>query len=459
MSDNTNLNFSADNAKDGIFKKILNVLRIIFSPILLILGILPRKLRIILIIIVITALCVSLLFLTRPKAEKRPIPETVVTVETIDAQRTDYPVIVKTNGTIQADTRGNLVSQIRGEIVGVSKNFKPGGAFNAGEVLIEVDDRDYRAEVSQALAAVSQAEAIYKQELAQAKQAKTDWQRLGKLGNPPTLVAREPQLAAAKAEMDSAKARYQTAKLNLQRTKIKAPYSGRVIQRNAVLGQYLSIGSNLAEIFATDGVEVRLPLSQEEYAQLGLENLSDNNKQQFKVEISSQLGSKSFTWDAFITRTDSTFDLTTRQIDVVAEVFSPFSTNGEKPSLKIGQFVNANILGRTIENVIVVPNKALREGRYVFTSKNKKLVQSPVTVLWQDDKNAIIESGLNEGDIVVTTSLNSTLTGASVKFQNQDSKNTITPIDDTAAANKPTAPETAAAATTNAVQPQAAPQP
>ena len=37
---------------------------------------------------------------------------------------------------------------------------------------------------------------------------------------------------------------------------------------------------------------------------------------------------------------------------------------------------------------------------------------------WQDDKNAVIESGLSEDEIVVTTSLNSTLVGASVKFQN-----------------------------------------
>lgn len=383
-----------------------------------IVNVVPRKLRIILTIILITILIIAYLDYSRPQAKKRPIPETVVTVEVIQATPSDYPIVVNTNGTIQANIRGDLVSQIRGEIVSVSDNFKNGGAFSQGEVLIEIDQRDYRAEISQALSAVSQAKANLKQEQAQAKQAMTDWQRLGNTGSPPTLVAREPQLAAAQAELDSANARYETANLNLTRTRITAPYSGRVIQRNAVLGQYVAIGHNLAEIFATDGVEVRLPLSQEEYSQLGLDELAGEKKQQFKVEVASKIGSKTYTWDAFVTRSDSTFDLNTRQIDVIAEVVDPFSADGSRPPLKIGQFVNATVLGRSLNNVITVPNKSLREGSYVFTSQDKKLVRTPITLSWQDDKNAVIESGLNAGDIVVTTSLNSTLAGAKVKFQN-----------------------------------------
>ena len=411
MSDNFNSDIHETDQPDGPLQKI-------GSALIAIVNIIPRKLRIILTILFVTFLIIALLNFTRPQAKKRAVPETVVTVEVIQASRADYPIVVNTNGTIQANIRGNLVSQIRGEIVSVSDNFKNGGAFSKGEVLIELDQRDYRAEISQALSAVSQAKANLKQEQAQAKQAMTDWQRLGNAGSPPSLVAREPQLAAAKAEVDSANARYETANLNLARTRIRAPYSGRVIQRNAVLGQYVAIGHNLAEIFATDGVEVRLPLSQEEYSQLGLDELAVNSEQQFKVEVASKVGSKTYKWDAFVTRSDSTFDLNTRQIDVIAEVIDPFSENGSQPPLKIGQFVNATIIGRSLSNVITVPNKSLREGSYVFTSVDNKLVRTPITLSWQDDKNAVVESGLSEGEIVVTTSLNSTLVGASVKFQN-----------------------------------------
>ena len=422
----------------------------------------PRKVRIILTIVAVAVAIITLLTLARPQAQKRPTPETVVTVEVIEAVRGDYPIVVSTNGTIQADIRGNLVSQIRGEIVKVSDKFKNGGAFEAGDVLIYIDERDYIAEVSQALSAVSQAKASLDQERALAKQAKTDWNRLGNTGNPPALVGREPQLAAAKAQMDSAKARYETAKLNLERTKIKAPYTGRVIRRNAVPGQYIGIGANLAEIFATEGVEVRLPVSQDEYTQLGLDQLNLNQEpeqasQQFKVELSSRFGSNQYVWEAYVTRTDSTFDLTTRQIDVIAEVIDPFSKDGTKPALKIGQFVNASIRGRTLENVITVPNKSLREGSYVFTSQDKKLVRSPVTLSWQDDRNAVIQDGISEGDIVVTTSLNSTLAGATVKFQGDNTSDSLAndspakvPAPDGAASSADAIEQTSAASSSDA---------
>lgn len=389
-------------------KSLLQHLAVFFSH---------RKTIIILSILGITLLIMTLLSVMRPEARKRPIPETVVKVDVTPVASADYPVIVNTNGTIQATTRGNLVSQIRGEIVRVSDNFKNGGIFKAGDILIEVDDRDYVAEVSQASAAVSQASAALRQEQALARQAKSDWERLGNSGRAPDLVVRRPQLAAAQAQMDSATARFETAQLNLERTKIKAPYDGRVINRNAVLGQYVSIGTPLAEIFSTDGVEVRLPLSQAEYSQLGLDRLNTSDiNQQFSVVLRTQLANQEHNWDAKITRTDSTFNLNTRQIDVIAEVVDPFSTKGNRPPLKIGQFVNAQIQGQTLKNVTVVPNNALREGSYVFLSRDEVLVKVPVVVTWQDDRNALIESGLNEGDLVVTTSLNSTLAGAKVKY-------------------------------------------
>lgn len=383
----------------------------------------PRKYRIVLCMVVATVLFINFLVAMRPEAQKRQIPETIVKVEVIEAVASDYPIVVNTSGTIQADTRGNLVSQIRGEIVGVSDAFKTGGAFDKNDVLIEVDQRDYLAAQSQAAAAVSQAQAAYRQEQANSKQAIRDWQRLGNSGTPPELVARQPQLEAARAQLDSASANFETAQLNLERTKIKAPYQGRVIRRDAVLGQYVGVGTVLAEIFATDEVEARLPLSQDEFSQLGLDGfIGREQDQQFDVLISTEVGGHRYTWDALVTRTDSTYDLSTRQIDVVASVIDPFATDNNKPPLKIGQFVNARIQGRVVENAMVIPNKALREGSYVFISSELTLERRAVRVIWQDDENALIESGINVGDLVVTTSLNSTLAGAKVKLSDSPSR-------------------------------------
>lgn len=377
-----------------------------------------RKLIIVLVIMAITAGSIFLLYKFKPEAKKREIPKTIVRVDTIDAKRSNYPIVVNANGTIEAETRGNLVAQIRGEITSVSDNFKDGGSFKKGDVLIQIDRRDYQADLSQSLAQLSQAQATYSQEQANAEQALLDWKRLGNTTQAPDLVARKPQLSAAKAQLDSAKAANQTAKLNLTRTTLTAPYDGRIIERQAVLGQYVAIGTTISEVFSTEGIEVRLPMSQEEFSQLGLDSFTPETANQFDVTLSSTTGSKEYQWGAQITRINSTFDINTRQIDVFAKVEDPFGSKHGQPALKIGQFVSATIKGRLVENVFVIPNKSIREGSYVYVVRNEKLAKQSINIVWQDDQNALITDGFNEGEMVVTTSLNSTLAGANAKLAN-----------------------------------------
>ncbi|NND81077.1 MAG: efflux RND transporter periplasmic adaptor subunit, partial [Gammaproteobacteria bacterium] len=326
-----------------------------------------RKLTIVTGILLFAMLIIFLLNAFKPEAQKQAIPETVVRVDVIQAQLSEYPVVVQANGTIEAVTRGNLVAQVRGEIVQTAENFKTGGVFKKGDLLIQIDQRDYLSDVSRTRANLSQAEVAYQQEQANARQAQLDWERLGNTQPAPDLVMRKPQLAAAKAALDSARAAHQTARLNLSRTTVTAPYDGRIIQRAAVRGQYVSVGTPIAEVFATDGVEVRLPLSQVEFNQLGLDQFGVGGaaEPQFQVTVNSEFGTQEYSWAATITRTDSTFDMSTRQIDVIAEVIDPFGKKSGQPALKIGQFVNAQIQGQSIEGVFVIPNKSIREGHYV----------------------------------------------------------------------------------------------
>ncbi len=377
-----------------------------------------RKTLIVTILVLMTVGIIYLLNAFKPEAKKREIPQTIVRVDVIDAHRSNYPVIVNANGTIEAETRGNLVAQIRGEIVSVSENFKDGGSFKKGDVLIQIDRRDYQSDLSQSLAQLSQAQASYSQEQANAEQALLDWKRLGNTTKAPPLVARKPQLSSAKAQLDSASAANQTAKLNLTRTTLTAPYDGRIIERQAVLGQYVAVGAPVAEVFSTDGIEVRLPMSQEEFSQLGLDTFSPESASDFEVVLNSNIGANKHQWDAKVTRINSTFDINTRQIDVFAKVDDPFGKKRNQPALKIGQFVSAQIKGRVIENVFVIPNKSIREGSYVYVVRDEKLAKQSINIIWQDDQNALIEDGFTEGELVVTTSLNSTLAGANAKLTN-----------------------------------------
>lgn len=382
----------------------------------------PRKARIVGIMVAVTCIIISLLIAFQPQAKKRPIPETVVRVDVVEANRSSYPIVVTASGTIEAETRGNLVAQISGEITRMSENFKAGGTFKKNDVLITIDKRDYQAELSQTMAMLSQADAAYRQEQATAKQAELDWKRLGNTKPAPDLVLRKPQLAAAQAQLESARAATETAKLNLGRTTLTAPYDGRIIQRQAVLGQYVSIGTPIAEVFSTDGVEVRLPLSQEEFNQLGLNQLSaetEPGENKYKVVVTSTVGNVEQHWQAEITRTDSTYDINTRQIDVIGKVIDPFGKVSGQLPLKIGQFISARIEGRMVDDVFVIPNKSIREGSYIYAVRDNKLTKLNIDIVWQDDQNALVSNGINDAELVVTTSLNSTLAGATAKLSEQ----------------------------------------
>jgi len=376
---------------------------------------LPISLIIVAGIVLLTAVLIMTLFVFKPQAKKQSIPELIVKVNTVQASKQDYPIQVNTNGTVQAKTRGNLVAQVSGDVIAIGSAFTAGGVFSEGELLLQIDDRNYRSEVSRSQASLSQAQAALQQEKANAKQAALDWQRLGNAEQAPDLVLRKPQLAAAQAQMESAKAALERAQLDLERTKIRAPYAGQLIRDNVALGQYVSIGTPVAEIFKTDEVEVHLPISQSEYMQLGFDQTNFNEQPKY-VELTSDFAGNAYNWRARITGTDGIFDQTTRQTNVIAKIAAVENAQSDKPKLKLGQFVDAKIEGQTIRNIIVVPNESVREGNTVFLAKDGRLAREQIDILWQDGKSTLIRGGIIEGDEVVTTALSSTVSGAKVEI-------------------------------------------
>jgi len=206
-----------------------------------------------------------------------------------------------------------------------------------GDVLLEIDPRNYASLVSSSSANYSQAQANLEQEKAEAAQALKEWQRLDFDGEPSDLVLRKPQLAAAEAAVKSAKAAYDKARLDFSKTTVRAPFDGNIIATNVNVGQFVSTGSNLGEIFSDDGLEVPMPLNQLQYSQLIIENKP-------RVILSANFGGVPHQWQAAVVRSDNVFDTSTRQLNVTAKITDPISDKGLR--LKIGQYLSAVIEGR-----------------------------------------------------------------------------------------------------------------
>jgi len=351
-------------------------------------------------------LCIALIVFFKPEASKKPQRPDIVTVETVAAKIQDYPIKLLSNGNIQATTNTTLVAQVSGEITSINPNFADGGSFKKGDVLLTIDQRNYAAAVSNAKANLSQARANYAAEKANAAQAEKDWQRLGFEGEPNDRVLRKPQLAAASGQLKAAKASLKIAELDFEKTNIRAPYDGFVINRTVGLGEFVNLGKALGSIFSTQGLEVALPLNQQQYAQLD----QNSNAQ---VTIFSELSGTRHNWPAKLIRVGQSFNTNTRQIDAAAQVENTLSDQGLE--LKIGQYVKAEIIARTIKDAVLIPNKAVRENRYIFLFEDGALKQYDINTIWQDDANTIV-SELPANAKVVITSLNGAVTGTKAKL-------------------------------------------
>ena len=342
-------------------------------------------------------------------------------VEFVTLTRSDYPVWVRTRGTVRPRTESTLLPEVSGSITELSPKFRAGEFFEQGDLLLQIDPRNYRSEVTVAEASLAQARAALAEEQARAAQARREWQRLGEKAAPDDLVLRKPQLAGALAQVRSAEAGLARARLNLERTTIRAPYAGRVLEQNVDVGQYVSPGTTLARVYAVDYAEVRLQLTNRQLEFVDVPEIYRNEAPGERapgpaLELSARIGSRTHTWHGQVVRAEGAIDTQSRQTFVVGQIEDPYGKNDvERPPLKVGQFVEARIRGRTLRNVLVIPRSALRAGTQVYALDADDRVRSrSVQLLYSDEQHAVIAAGLDAQERLVTTPLGAGMEGVQV---------------------------------------------
>ena len=358
----------------------------------------------------------AVLYGTQPSADRRGFDTApAIIVEVLDIHPIDYEMTIESYGTVQPQTQSFLVAQVSGLVTSVSDNFRDGAFISKGDVLLNIDQRDYVADVSIAEASLADAQQRYAEESALAEQAKVDWERLDLEGEPNDLVLRVPQLQAAQARVVSAESTLAKAQLNLERTNIVAPFDGRLITSFVDIGQVVNNNSQLAEIYATDYVEVRLPLKDSDLPFIELPETyreESEPREQPDVTLVSGFGNGD-SWHGKIVRVESTIDTSARQLHVVAQIDDPFSSK-QTTAIKIGQYVTAEIEGRTLEDAVIVPNEAIYQNSFVYLAEEGALQRRDITILWQSGSESIIGAGVAPGDRVVTTPLGQVTSGTRI---------------------------------------------
>ena len=302
---------------------------------------------------------------------------------------------VEAQGEVRPKRQVQLSPQVSGRVKYVSPNLENGGFVKKGEILIRLEDADYRLAAVRAESTVASARQTLATVIAQAEVARTELKELG-IENPSPLALREPQLAEARAALAAAEAQAEDAALQLQRTEVRAPFNGLVEQKNVELGQFVSPGSPVGTVFAKDVVEIELAIPNDELGDLGLPIAFNATRSTPgpKVALTADVGGQARNWKGNITRTGATVDSRTRLVSVFVQVDDPFGkgADGNTP-LAPGLFVNAIIEGRVLNDIVRAPRSALRglDTVYVINEREEE-IEDRETRLENEKNNEIAEA-------------------------------------------------------------------
>jgi membrane fusion protein, multidrug efflux system len=258
------------------------------------------------------------------------------------------------------------------------------------------------------------------QEEALAHQAGIDWAQLSD-EDPPALALRQPQLEKTRLAVEAADAEVAKASRNLTKTQVRAPFSGLLQSKWVEQNEFVTPGTKLAKIISVDQAEIRLPVTNQDLALLGLPVVMPpdptGHRIALKVTLNATLAGKQVNWQAEIIRTEGVFDPRNRLIFLVAEVPDPYALNTDHKQrlLPMGLFVQARIQGRRTIRSFELPTRALHAKNKVWiVDANNRLQQRTVSVQQNNTEFVWVDQGLADDDWVSLTPLDQATAGMPV---------------------------------------------
>ena len=197
-------------------------------------------------------------------------------------------------------------------------------------------------------------------------------------------------------------------------------YDGLVRNKKVDVGQFVSAGTPLGVTFAVDYAEIRLPLSSSDMRFLDLPSATRLDRaHRVPVRLASGTMEGLREWDAEIVRTEGVVDQKSRVVYAVVEVVDPYGVLGksDQAELKMGTFVRADIEGLRADNVVVLPRSVLQNDNTVLVAnKDRELEIRQVEVVRAEPRQVYISSGVESGELVITTSLDAPIPGTKLSI-------------------------------------------
>ena len=305
-------------------------------------------------------------------------------------------VSAESTGRVEAQYSIDVIARVSGFLL--KKYFKEGDFVKKGQLLFQIDPREYQLSVNNSRAVVNQYQALY-------TNAQQEWHRANALVKE-DLISRsdvDSSLAARnqnKALLDSANQQLELAKVNLSYTSIRSPIDGRIGKVNITEGNYVTATSgSLVNVASVSPVYVSFSLKGDDFVKL----LKASDK--FKdVEVKVQFGDGSW-YDKVgtVNFVDNKIDKDSGSVQMRA------TFDNEKGWLVPGAYMKVKLTAPKTVEFMTVPQACAKgdamSGYYVWAVQDNKAVRKDIKVSDDINNNWIVEDGLNKSDVIVVSGI------------------------------------------------------
>ncbi|MDZ7685850.1 MAG: efflux RND transporter periplasmic adaptor subunit [Gammaproteobacteria bacterium] len=349
-----------------------------------------------------------LIFNTEPTASRDGgVRQSASLVDVVQGEYGTFRPTIEAMGTVRPAREITLSARVEGEVEALGESFVPGGFVDADELLVRLDDADYRVALQRSESALEQAVAELEIEQGERIAAESEYRQLDRELPPAqrALVLREPQGRSARARVESARANVEQAELNLQRTTVRAPFDAHVLARSVNVGSQVNAGTALGRLVRldTDWIEATVPVRQLQWL-----SVPGGDEMGSPVSIRNHNA-----WPSDTTRSGRVVRMIgelageTRLARILIAVDDPLARESgtDGPRLMLGEYVECRIEGREIDDVVRIDRDYIRADDTVWLMVDERLVIRPVNIAFRDDRYAYVDEGLAAADQIVTTRL------------------------------------------------------
>lgn len=306
-------------------------------------------------------------------------------------------ITAEATGRVEAKYSVDVIARVPGFLI--KKYFKEGDFVKQGQLLFQIDPREYQIQVNNSAATVNQYNALYtnaQQELNRAN-ALVKEDLISRSDVDSSLAARNQN----KALLDAARQQLELARVNLSYTNIKSPIDGRIGKVNITVGNYVTATSgSLVNISSTSPVYVAFSLKSADFIKLLKATNKDLKQAQVKVQFE---GGKWYEEIGKIDFVDNQIDKNSNSIALRAVFENKIGW------LTPGTYMKVELIAPQKVTYMTVPQASTKgdamSGYYVWAVKDGKAVRKDIEVSDSINNNWIVESGLEKDDVIVVSGI------------------------------------------------------